>query len=108
MFLYLLSLQLLNLLSNLSVSPLLLPDFLRNAFLVAGVQLGHQPRDDRSVRLGQVDDAYVVHRGTRDLALLGVCAGHAILVCDGGRVGAILLDPFLHQRGIELFQGLRT
>lgn len=107
-FYYLLSLQLLNLLSNLSVSPLLLPNFPCNAFLVPGVQLGHQPRDDHSVRLGQVDDAYVVHGGTRDLALLGVCGRYAILVSDGGRGGAILLNPFLHQGRIQLLQGLRT
>ncbi|KAL1966130.1 hypothetical protein VTN77DRAFT_4878 [Rasamsonia byssochlamydoides] len=111
MFFYLLSLQLLNLLSNLSVSLLILTDLPCNAFLVPGVQLGHQPRDDRSVRLRPVH-THILRRRTRDLALLRVCAGSvravAILVCERCGVGTIRLDPFLHQRRVELFQSLRT
>lgn len=99
-----------NLISDLSVSLFFVPDLLCNTFLVSGVQMGDEFRDDCSMSRS-IDQP--LGRRARDLALLGVRAWAAVrvvavLVRAGRSVTASVLNALPHQRRVELLQGLRA
>jgi len=103
-------LQPFDLISNLSVSPLFVPNLPCNTFLVSGVQTGDEFRDDCSMRRCIEQP---LRGGTGELAFLGVGAWAAVwivavLVRAGRRMAASLLDALPHQRSVELLQGLRA